>query len=244
MLTGAEDIIVLSRPFSISCTTSHKTCHKLYDKRHPNIRVPLNARSVGLAGQPGIPPTAAPPEASYRRPEDNIVLSRPPSIPCTTSHKTCHKLYDKRHPNIRVPLNVRSMGSARQTGHTPHSRTSATPSPQRIKILTKRLVRQSCSRVQRTILFYLTHTGYHALLHIKHATNSTTKGTPYRVPSGQDPWVWPDNPAYPPWPHLRYPLTSKDEDPNNKKLLGRVAHECRGHYCFICSTIIPHRKPI
>ena len=50
--------------------------------------------------------------------------------------------------------------------------------------------------------------------------NPTTKGTPYRVPSGQDPWVWPDNPAYPPQPHLRYPLTSKDEDPN-KKILAR-----------------------
>ena len=85
-------------------------------------------------------------------------------------------------------------------------------------------------------MFYLAHSGYHALPHTKHATNSTTKGTPYRVPSGQDPWVWPDNPAYPPWPHLRYPLTSKDEDPNNKKLLGRVAHERRGQYCFISLT--------
>ena len=36
----------------------------------------------------------------------------------------------------------------------------------------------------------------------------------------RDPWVWPDNPAYPPWPHLRYPFTSKDEDPN-KKILAR-----------------------
>ena len=131
------------------------------------------------------------------------------------------KPYNKRHPNIRVPLNARSMGSARQTGHTPpqpHLRypfTSKDEDPNK-----KILARQSCSRVQRTILFYLTHTGYHALLHIKHATNSTTKGTPYRVPSGQDPWVWPDNPAYPPWPHLRYPLTSKDEDPN-KKILAR-----------------------
>ena len=89
--------------------------------------------------------------------EDIIVLSRPFSISCTTSHKTCHKLYNKRHPLLEVP-------------------------------------------------------------------------------SGQDPWVWPDNPAYPPWPHLRYPLTSKDEDPNNKKLLGRVAHECRGQYCFISLT--------
>ena len=40
------------------------------------------------------------------------------------------------------------------------------------------------------------------------------------MPSGRDPWVWPDNPAYPPQPHLRYPLTSKDEDPN-KKILAR-----------------------
>ena len=51
--------------------------------------------------------------------------------------KHAAKPYNKRHPNIRVPLNARSMGSARQTGHTPHSRTSATPSPQRMKILTK-----------------------------------------------------------------------------------------------------------
>ena len=93
-------------------------------------------------------------------------------------------------------------------------------------------------------MFYLAYPAYHALLHTKHATSSTTEGTPYRVPSGQDPWVWPDNPAYPPWPHLRYPLTSKDEDPNNKKLLGRVAHERRGYYCFICSTTVPRRKPI
>ena len=31
MLTSAEDNIVLSRPHSIPCTTSHKTCHKLTD---------------------------------------------------------------------------------------------------------------------------------------------------------------------------------------------------------------------
>ena len=67
----------------------------------------------------------------------------------------------------------------------------------------KILARQSCSRAQRILLFYLAHSAYHALPHTKHATNSTTKGTPYRVPSGQDPWVWPDNPAYPPWPHLQ-----------------------------------------
>ena len=66
----------------------------------------------------------------------------------------------------RMPLNARSIGSARQTGHTPHGRTSATPSPQRMKILTR------------------------------------------------------------------------------KYLPGRVAHERRGYYCFICSTTVPRRKPI
>ena len=62
----------------------------------------------------------------------------------------------------------------------------------------KILARQSCSRAQRTLLFYLAHPGYHALLHTKHATNSTTEGTPYRVPSGQDPWVLPAKPDIPP----------------------------------------------
>ena len=85
----------------------------------------------------------------------------------------------------------------------------------------KILARQSCSRVQRTILFYLTHTEYHALPHTKHTAKPYNKRHPLlEVPSGQDPWVWPDNPAYPPQPHRRYPLTSKDEDPN-KKILAR-----------------------
>ena len=90
-----------------------------------------------LPAKPDIPPTAAPPEASYRRPEDNIVLSRPPSIPCTTSHKTHRQTLQQKAPLIRGAFWARSMGSARQTGHTPHGRTSATPSPQRMKILTK-----------------------------------------------------------------------------------------------------------
>ena len=33
-----------------------------------------------LPAKPDIPPMAAPPEASYRRPEDNIVLSHMPRI--------------------------------------------------------------------------------------------------------------------------------------------------------------------
>ena len=91
-----------------------------------------------LPAKPDIPPTAAPPEASYRRPEDNIVLSRPPSIPCTTSHKTHRQTLQQKAPLIRGAFWARSMGSARQTGHTPHGRTSATPSPQRMKILTRK----------------------------------------------------------------------------------------------------------
>jgi len=70
------------------------------------------------------------------------------------------------------------MGSARQTGHTPHSRTSATPSPQRMKILTKKiLARQSCSRAQRTLLFYLTHTEYHEGYLFGAVPSCTTKNT-------------------------------------------------------------------
>ena len=139
MLTGAEDIIVLSRPFSISCTTSHKTCQQLpYNKRHPILGCLLTRNPWVLPAKPDIPPMAAPPEASYRRPEDNIVLSRPFSISCTTSHKTHRQTLQQKAPLIRGAFWARSMGSARQTGHTPHSRTSATPSPQRMKILTRK----------------------------------------------------------------------------------------------------------
>ena len=124
--------------------------------RDTHIRVPLDGDPWVLPAKPDIPPMAAPPEASYRRPEDNIVLSRPPSIPCTTSHKTHRQTLQQKAPLIRGAFWARSMGSARQTGHTPHGRTSGTPSPQRMKILTTITVRQSCSRERRTILFYLT----------------------------------------------------------------------------------------
>ena len=134
--------------------------------------------------------------------EDIIVLSHSHSIPCTTSHKTCQQLpYNKRHPNIRVPLNARSMGSARQTGHTPHGRTS--------RSFIQKARGQYCfiSLTQDT-MHYLTQNT---------PPNPTIKGTHIRVPFGQDLWVWPDNPAYPPpQPHLRYPLTSTDEDPNKR----------------------------
>ena len=160
MLTGAEDIIVLSRPSSISCATSHKTCQQLpYNKRHPILGCLLMRDPWVLPAKPDIPPMAAPPEASYRRPEDNIVLSHMPRITRDTYTKyiCVHHFLIGRGTPYRVPLDARSMGSARQTGHTPpHGRTSGTPSSQRMKILTKITVRQSCSRERRTILFYLT----------------------------------------------------------------------------------------
>ena len=158
MLTGAEDNIVLSRSPSISCATSHKTCQQLpYNKRHPILGCPLTRDPWVLPAKPDIPPMAAPPEASYRRPEDNIVLSHSHSIPCTTSHKTrCQTLQQKAPYTGCLLIEIREFGQT--TRHTPHGRTSATPSPQRMKILTR------------------------------------------------------------------------------KYLLGRVAHECRGHYCFISPT--------
>ena len=121
----------------------------------------------------------------------------------------------------RMPLNARSIGSARQTGHTPHGRTSATPSPQRMKILTRKYLLGRVAHERRGQYCFISPT-QDTMHYFTQNTppNPTTKGTPYRVPSGQDPWVWPDNPAYPPQPHLRYPLTSKDEDPN-KKILAR-----------------------
>ena len=62
----------------------------------------------------------------------------------------------------------------------------------------------------------------------------------------RDPWVWPDNPAYPPWPHLRYPLTSKDEDPN-KKILARqsCSRERRTILFYLAHSAyhaLPHTK--
>ena len=153
--------------------------------------------------------------------EDIIVLSHSHSIPCTTSHKTCQQLpYNKRHPNIRVPLNARSMGSARQTGHTPHGRTS--------RSFIQKARGQYCfiSLTQDT-MHYLTQNT---------PPNPTIKGTHIRVPFGQDLWVWPDNPAYP--PHSRTSATPSPQRMKilTKDLLGRVAHERRGHYCFISLT--------
>ena len=146
---------------SLMNNTSYKKYTDGFPKKQkaPHIRAPLDTRSVGLAGQPGIPPTAAPPEASYRRPEDNIVLSHMPRITrdAYTKYICVHHFLIGRGTLDRMPLDVRSMGSARQTGHTPHGRTSGTPSPQRMKILTKITVRQSCTRERRTILFYLTY---------------------------------------------------------------------------------------
>ena len=117
--------------------------------------------------------------------------------------KHAAKPYNKRHP-VQGAFWARSMGSARQTGHTPHGRTSATPSPQRMKILTRKYllgrVAHEC-RGQYCFISLAQHTMHYFTQNT--LPNPTTKGTLYRVPSGQDPWVWPDNPAYPPWPHLQ-----------------------------------------
>ena len=132
-------------------------CRLPKQQKAPHIRAPLDTRSVGLAGQPGIPPTAAPPEASYRRPEDIIVLSRSHRIPCTTSHKTCQQLpYNKRHPILGCLLmEIHGFCPPNRTyPPQPHLRyplTSKDEDPNK-----KILARQSCSRVQRRILFYLT----------------------------------------------------------------------------------------
>ena len=155
---------------------------------------------MGLAGQPGIPPTAAPPEASYRRPEDIIVLSRSHRIPCTTSHKACHKLYDKRHPILgcllmRDPWVWPDNPAYPPWPHLRYPLTSKDEDPNK-----KILARQSCSRERRTLLFYLTRTAYHALPHTKHANNSpTTRDTPILgCLLTRDPWVLPAKPDIPP----------------------------------------------
>ena len=157
MLTSAEDNIVLSRSLRISCTTSHKTCHKLYDKRHP-LQGAFWARSMGSARQTGHTPHSRTSRSFIQKARGHycfISLTQDTMHYFTQNMPTTPLQQETSH--IRMPLDARSMGSARQTGHTPHGRTSGTPSPQRMKILTKITVRQSCSRERRTILFYLTY---------------------------------------------------------------------------------------
>ena len=129
---------------------AHPAYHALLHMKHATnsttkgtpYRVPSGQDPWVLPAKPDIPPMAAPPEASYRRPEDNIVLSHMPRITrdAYTKYICVHHFLIGRGTLDRMPLDVRSMGSARQTGHTPHGRTSATPSPQRMKILTKDLL--------------------------------------------------------------------------------------------------------
>ena len=143
--------------------------------------------------------------------EDNIVLSRPHSIPCTTSHKTCQQIpYNKRHPILgcllmRDPWVWPDNPAYPPQPHLRYPFTSKDEDPNK-----KILARQSCSRVQRTLLFYLTRTAYHALLHTKHTAKPYNKRHPLlEVPSGQDPWVLPAKPDIPPMaapplpPHLK-----------------------------------------
>ena len=110
--------------------------YKIYRRLPKNRRHPLQgafwARSMGLAGQPGIPPTAAPPEASYRRPEDIIVLSHMPRVTrdAYTKYICVHHFLIGRGTLDRMPLNARSMGLAGQPGIPP---TAAPPLPPHLK---------------------------------------------------------------------------------------------------------------
>ena len=104
-----------------------------------------------------------------------------------------------------MPLNARSMGSARQTGHTPHSRTS----------------RSFIQKARRHYCFIS------PIQHIMHYFTQNMPTTPLQQETPilgcllmEIHGFCPPNRTYPPWPHLRYPLTSKDEDPN-KKILAR-----------------------
>ena len=100
----------------------------------------------------------------------------------------------------------------------------------------KILARQSCSRVQRTLLFYLTRTAYHALLHTKHAAKPYNKRHPIQGAF----WARSMGSARQTG-HTPHGRTSATPSPQRMKiltkdLLGRVAHECRGQYCFISPT--------
>ena len=100
----------------------------------------------------------------------------------------------------------------------------------------KILARQSCSRVQRTILFYLAHSGYHALLHIKQPQTLRQKAPLTGCLLGEIRGFGRTT------RHTPHSRTSATPSPQRMKilttkyLLGRVAHECRGHYCFISPT--------
>ena len=122
--------------------------------------------------------------------------------------------------HIRMPLDARSMGSARQTGHTPHSRTS--------RSFIQKARGQYCfiSPTQHTMHYFIQNmpqalqqkaplTG--CLLGKIHGFGRTTRHTPHGRTSAT------------PSPQRMKILT-------RKYLLGRVAHECGGHYCFISPT--------
>ena len=97
-------------------------------------------------------------------------------------------------PHIRMPLDVRSMGSARQTGHTPHSRTS------RSFIQKARGHYCFISLAQHTMHYFTQNT----------LPNPTTKGT---LILGcllmRDPWVLPAKPDIPPTAAPPLPLHLK-----------------------------------
>ena len=106
--------------------------------------------------------------------------------------------------HIRMPLDARSMGSARQTGHTPHSRTSRS-------FIQKARGHYCFISLTQDTMHYFTRNMPQTLQQKAPLTGCLL---------GKIHGFCPPNRTYPPWPHLRYPLTSKDEDPN-KKILAR-----------------------
>ena len=93
-------------------------------------------------------------------------------------------------------------------------------------------------------MFYLAHSGYHALLHIKQPQTLRQKAPLTGCLLGEIRGFGQTT------RHTPHSRTSATPSPQRMKiltrkyLLGRVAHERRGHYCFICSTTVPPRKPI
>ena len=111
--------------------------YKIYRRLPKNRRRPILGRFLMqdpwvLPAKPDIPPTAAPPEASYRRPEDIIVLSHMPRVTrdAYTKYICVHHFLIGRGTLDRMPLDVRSMGLAGQPGIPP---TAAPPLPLHLK---------------------------------------------------------------------------------------------------------------
>ena len=138
MLTGAEDIIVLSRSHRIPCATSHKTCQQLpYNKRHPILGCLLMEIHGFCPPNRTYPPHSRTSRSFIQKARGHYCFISP------TQH-TMHYLTQNTPPtpttkgtHIRVPSGQDPWVLPAKPDIPPHSRTSATPSPQRMKILTK-----------------------------------------------------------------------------------------------------------